>query len=34
LGLIFRSDRTLPRSATAFVELIQRRTQPGVAATG
>jgi DNA-binding transcriptional LysR family regulator len=32
LGLIFRSDRTLPRSATAFVELIQRRTQPGVAA--
>ncbi len=33
LGLIYRSDRTLPRSATAFVELIQRRTQPGVAAS-
>jgi DNA-binding transcriptional LysR family regulator len=28
LGLIYRTDRTLPRSATAFVELIRRRAQP------
>jgi LysR family transcriptional regulator, low CO2-responsive transcriptional regulator len=28
LGLIYRTDRTLPRAATAFVELIRRRSQP------
>jgi LysR family transcriptional regulator, low CO2-responsive transcriptional regulator len=28
LGLIYRADRTLPRAATAFVELIQSRTRP------
>jgi LysR family transcriptional regulator, low CO2-responsive transcriptional regulator len=27
LGLIYRADRTLPRAATAFVELIQSRTK-------
>ena len=27
LGLIYRADRTLPRAATAFVELIQNRTR-------
>lgn len=27
LGLIYRSDRTLPRSATAFMELVKSRTQ-------
>jgi DNA-binding transcriptional LysR family regulator len=27
LGLVYRSDRTLPRAATAFVELIQNRTR-------
>jgi DNA-binding transcriptional LysR family regulator len=25
LGLIYRRDRTLPRSATAFIELIRQR---------
>jgi len=28
LGLIYRTDRTLPRAATAFVALIRRRSQP------
>ncbi|MBZ5568916.1 MAG: LysR family transcriptional regulator [Acidobacteriia bacterium] len=27
LGLVYRADRTLPRAATAFVELIQSRTR-------
>lgn len=27
LGLIYRSDRTLPRSATAFIDLVKSRTQ-------
>jgi DNA-binding transcriptional LysR family regulator len=26
LGIIYRADRTLPRSATAFVELIRQRS--------
>jgi len=25
LGLVYRNDRTLPRSATAFVELMRHR---------
>jgi DNA-binding transcriptional LysR family regulator len=28
LGLVYRADRTLPRAATAFVELIQSRSRP------
>ena len=27
LGLIYRSDRTLPRAATAFIEVIRQRSK-------
>ncbi|MBV9609322.1 MAG: LysR family transcriptional regulator substrate-binding protein, partial [Acidobacteria bacterium] len=29
LGVIYRADRTLPRAATAFVELIRQRSSAG-----
>jgi DNA-binding transcriptional LysR family regulator len=27
LGLVYRADRTLPRAATAFIELIRQRAK-------